>query len=272
MSAVTAATGTLASIDIHPGEHKITWHAFGLTFHGDTIIATLIAGAIIVGLGFYMRSRLSVRKPGKVQLFFEVVTDQVEKQVEDSMGIKTAPWVVPLAFSLFLFILIANWLALIPTKEYVPPPAADPNLTYALALLVIVTMHVAGVRKNGAKYYAHIFEKPLVLAPLRIIEEIIKPVTLSLRLFGNIFAGTIMLALIAALPSFILWAPEVLWKLFDAFIGLIQAFIFGLLTVLYLSSIRPHEDHAEHEGGGQPDRTDEVEAHDAREPLQEVHS
>jgi F-type H+-transporting ATPase subunit a len=255
---------TLASIHITPGEHKIIWHIGGLSLHGDTIISTVIAGAILLLLGFYMRSRLSVRKPGKVQLFFELVTDQVEKQVEDSMGIRTAPWAVPLAFSLFLFILIANWLALIPTKEYVPPPASDPNLTYALALLGIITMHVAGVRKNGAKYYAHLFEKPRVLAPLRIVEEVIKPVTLSLRLFGNIFAGTIMLALIAALPAFILWLPEVVWKLFDAFIGLIQAFIFGLLTVLYLSSIKPHEEHGEdHEP---------AESHDAREPLQEVHA
>jgi F-type H+-transporting ATPase subunit a len=271
-----ADTHPLATINITPGEHKIVWHAFGMTFYGDTIIATLIAGAIIVLLGFFMRSRLSVRKPGKVQLFFETITDQVEKQVEDSMGIKTAPWVVPLAFSLFLFILIANWLALIPTKEFVPPPASDPNLTYALALLVIVTMHVAGIRKNGAKYYAHIFEKPRVLAPLRIIEEIIKPVTLSLRLFGNIFAGTIMLALIAALPAAILWAPEVLWKLFDAFIGLIQAFIFGLLTILYLSSIKPHDEHdAEHQGGGHGESGGHEEAaasREAREPLQEVHS
>ena len=269
-------THTLASIHITPGEHKIVWHVFGLTLHGDTIISTVIAGVLILVLGFYMRSRLNIRKPGKVQLFFETVTDQVEKQVEDSMGIKTAPWVVPLAFSLFLFILFANWLALIPTKEYVPPPASDPNLTYALALLVIISMHVAGVRKNGAKYYAHIFDKPRVLAPLRIVEEIIKPVTLSLRLFGNIFAGTIMLALIAALPAFILWAPEVLWKLFDAFIGLIQAFIFGLLTVLYLSSIKPHDEHhAEHEGGGHGESSGREEAaasREAREPLQEVHS
>ena len=267
----TRLTHTLASIHITPGEHKIIWKIGGIEFHGDTIISTLVAGALILLLGFFMRSRLSVRKPGKVQLFFELVTDQVEKQVEDSIGIRTAPWAVPLAFTLFLFILIANWLALIPTKEYIPPPASDPNLTYALALLVIITMHIAGVRRNGRKYYAHLFEKPRVLAPLRIVEEVIKPVTLSLRLFGNIFAGTIMLALIAALPAFILWAPEVIWKLFDAFIGLIQAFIFGLLTVLYLSSIKPHEEHVDDHSGDQ-NHDDAAESHDAREPLQEVHA
>ena len=107
-------------------------------------------------------------------------------------------------------------------------------------------MHVTGIKRQGLHYYAHLFGKPRFLFPLRIIEEIIRPVTLALRLFGNIFAGTIMVALLAALPAFILWLPQVLWKLFDMFIGLIQAFIFGLLTVLYLSSIKPHEEGAHH--------------------------
>ncbi len=85
-----------------------------------------------------------------------------------------------------------------------------------------------------------------MLVPLNILEELMKPITLALRLFGNIFAGTIMVALLAALPAGILWAPQILWKLFDMFIGLIQAFIFGLLTVLYMSSIRPAEEGAHH--------------------------
>ncbi len=122
-----------------------------MTLNGDTITATLIAGAIIVLLGFLVRRKASARKPTKLQLFFEAVTEQVEKQVEDSMGIKTAPFVVPLAMALFLFILIANLIAIVPTghhPEYVPPPASDVNLTYALALLVIGTMHVVGIRKQ----------------------------------------------------------------------------------------------------------------------------
>ena len=257
---MTTSTHMLAKIDIEPGHHKIVWHIGGVLLHGDTIIATLIAGALVIGLGLLVTRRASVRKPTKLQLFYETVTDQVEKQVEDAMGIRFGPFVVPLAFALFLFILFANWIAIIPTSEYVPPPASDPNLTYALAFLVIVMMHVVGVRKNGLRYYAHIFEKPRVLTPLRIIEELIKPFTLALRLFGNIFAGVIMLAIIAAMPAFILWLPEVAWKLFDAFIGLIQAFIFGLLTVLYMASIAPHgnadhdapADAAEHDAHARP--------------------
>ena len=66
-----------------------------------------------------------------------------------------------------------------------------------------------------------------------------KPITLALRLFGNIFSGVIMVSLIALFPAYILWAPDIIWKLFDVFIGLIQAFIFALLTVLYFGSVAP---------------------------------
>ncbi len=237
---------TDVAIDITPGEH-IQWHVFGVTLNGDTITGTLIAGAIILVLGLLVARRSSSGRPSKLQIATELVLRQVEDQVEGSLGIRTAPWVVPFAFSLFMFILIANWLAILPTghhPEYAPPPASDVNLTYALALAVVVTMHVTGIKRQGLRYYAHIFEKPRFLFPLRIIEEIIRPVTLALRLFGNIFAGTIMVALLAALPAAILWLPQVLWKLFDMFIGLIQAFIFGLLTVLYLSTIKPHGEAA----------------------------
>ncbi|HEV7203580.1 MAG TPA: F0F1 ATP synthase subunit A [Jatrophihabitans sp.] len=237
------------AINITPGEH-IEWHVAGLTLNGDTITATLIAGAIILLIGFLIQRKSSTRRPTKLQLAFETITEQVERQVEDTMGIKTAPFVVPLAMTLFVFILIANLIAIVPTghhPEYAPPPASDVNLTYALAILVIGTMHVVGIRKRGVRgFYGHLFEKPRVMIPLRLVEEVMKPVTLALRLFGNIFAGTIMVALIAAMPAAILWLPDILWKLFDAFIGLIQAFIFALLTVLYMSSIAPHEEGAHH--------------------------
>ncbi|PZS36248.1 MAG: ATP synthase F0 subunit A [Pseudonocardiales bacterium] len=243
------SASTPMAIDITPGEH-IEWHLFGLTLNGDTITATLIAGAIIVVLGMLVRRKASAREPTKLQLAFEEIVTYVEGQVEATMGIKSAPFVVPLAMALFLFILISNLIAIVPTghhPEYAPPPASDVNLTYALAVLVIGTMHVVGIRKKGLRgYYGHLFRKPYLLIPLNIIEEVMKPVTLSLRLFGNIFAGTIMVALIAAMPAFVLWLPDILWKLFDSFIGLIQAFIFGLLTIIYFSSVAPAEEGAHH--------------------------
>jgi F-type H+-transporting ATPase subunit a len=240
-------SGSAQAITVKVGEHHV-WHVFGVSLNGDTISATLIAGAIILLLGYLLRRSASEKKPGKLQLFFETVTREVEQQVDSTMGIQTAPFVVPLAMALFLFILIANWLALIPSPgepEYLIPPASDVNLTYALALFVIITMHVTGVRKRGFKgYYHHMLSPTPFMLPINIIEELAKPLTLALRLFGNIFSGVIMVSLIALFPAYILWAPNVIWKLFDAFIGLIQAFIFGLLTIIYFSSVKPAEEGA----------------------------
>ncbi|HET6208851.1 MAG TPA: F0F1 ATP synthase subunit A [Jatrophihabitans sp.] len=241
-------TGQPRALNVEVGGH-IEWHVFGLTWNVDTILGTLVAGAIIIGLGLYMRAHLSSTKPTGVQLFFETVTSQVEEQVESTMGVRTAPFVVPMAIALFMFILIANWLSIVPTghhPEYMPPPASDANLAYALALLVIVSMHVTGIRRKGVRgYYHHMLTPHWVMFPINLIEELVRPVTLALRLFGNIFSGVIMVSLIALFPAYILWAPDVIWKLFEMFIGLIQAFIFALLTILYFSSVRPAEEGAE---------------------------
>lgn len=237
------------AIDINPGEH-VEWHLFGVTLNGDTIMGTLIAGAIIIGLGLLVRRSASTREPGKLQLSYEAVVEGVEAQVEESIGVKTAPFVIPLAMTLFLFILVANWIALVPTghhPEYVPPPASDVNLTYALALTVVLWMHIVGIRKKGFRgYYHHLFQPYWFMFPINLVEELAKPITLALRLFGNIFSGVIMVSLIAAFPAFLLWLPDIIWKIFDAFIGLIQAFIFALLTVLYFASVRPVEEGAAH--------------------------
>ena len=81
------------------------------------------------------------------------------------------------------------------------------------------------------------------LAPINLVEEIAKPISLSLRLFGNIFAGGIMVSLIALFPWYIQWLPNAIWKTFDLFVGLIQAFIFSLLTILYFSQSREMDEH-----------------------------
>lgn len=238
-----------AALNIEVGHH-ITWHVFGLTWNVDTILATLVAGAIVIGMGFAVRAHVSARNPTGLQLFWETVTGWVERQVEETMGIRTAPFVVPLATTLFVFLLVANWLSLLPTghhPEYLPPPASDVNLTYALALLVIVWMYVTGIRRRGFKAYFHHLTQPYpLMLPINLIEEIARPITLALRLFGNMFSGVIMVSLIALFPAYILWAPEIVWKLFEMFIGLIQAFIFALLTILYFSSVKPAEEEGAH--------------------------
>jgi F-type H+-transporting ATPase subunit a len=223
--------------------HHITLKLGGFVFNLDTIWSSAIAIAIVLGLGLLLRAKATSGVPGRLQLIWESVVTQVRSQVEEQIG-PTAPFVVPLALALFMFILIANWLELIPTAHKVPAPTADVNLTFALALVVIVWMHIVSVRRKGAgNYFKHYAQPYKALIPINIIEEIAKPVTLALRLFGNIFSGTIMIILIGLFPAFIVPWPNAAWKLFDMFIGVIQAFIFALLTVLYFSSAVSEEGH-----------------------------
>jgi len=227
----------LAASEIKIGEH-VTRKFLGLTFNVDTIWTTVIAGSILVALGLYMRYRITHGTPSKLQLAFETVVDAVQKQVQDTIG-PVAPFVVPLAVTLFFFILIANWLEIIPSghsPEYLPAPTADVNLTFALAFLVVGWATVTGIRRRGAGGYLKGFIRPSpALLPINIIEEVAKPFSLALRLFGNLFAGGVVLSLITLLPPYLLPVLNVPWKLFDMFIGLIQAFIFALLTILYFA-------------------------------------
>ncbi|MFL6002852.1 MAG: F0F1 ATP synthase subunit A [Nocardioides sp.] len=242
-------------LQVEIGEH-VQKEFLGMTFNMDTIWTTLIAGAIVLILGFWARSALTKDSedhvPSKIQVLWETIVGEVNRQVLDNLG-RVHPFVVPLAVALFFFILIANWLELIPSQlnetsgHLLPAPTADTNLTYALAAVTIVSVWIYGIRTKGAKgYFKHFLEPYPVLLPLNILEELTKPITLALRLFGNIFAGGIMLALIGLIPAFAMWAPNLIWKLFDMFIGGIQAFIFALLTVLYFGMAGAgHDDHAE---------------------------
>ncbi|WP_137144744.1 F0F1 ATP synthase subunit A [Mycolicibacterium sp. CR10] len=241
---------------IHVGHHTLVFEMFGMTFNGDTILATAVTAVIIIGLAFYLKSKVtSTGVPGGVQLFWEALTIQMRQQIEGSIGMKVAPFVLPLSIALFAFILISNWLAVLPWQyggsdgaagELYKPPASDINFVLALALFVFICYHAAGVWRRGIIGHPIKVVKGHVafLAPINIVEELAKPISLALRLFGNIFAGGILVGLIAMFPWYIQWAPNAIWKTFDLFVGLIQAFIFALLTILYFSqSMELDEDH-----------------------------
>jgi len=255
-------------IEIHPGEHP-TGHLLGMTVNLDTIRVTVIAGLIVVILGFLARKALTKQTadhvPTKLQLVWETIVGQVTTQVEENLG-KVNPFVVPLAVALFFFILISNWIELIPTEinkhhHFLPSPTADTNLTYAMAIMVMIGVWIFSIRERGLKgFVKHYFEPVPWMFPLEVLQDLLKPVTLALRLFGNIFAGGIMLALIAGMANLSLanvpvGAPltvvfNVIWKLFDTlFLGGLQAFIFALLTVLYfgMAGAHGHEEHDEHD-------------------------
>jgi F-type H+-transporting ATPase subunit a len=241
-AAVHSAAVHTATIDV--GVHH-TARFLGLTFNVDTIWCTVIAGVIVLGLGLMVARNATSGVPGKVQLVWEMIVDWISTLVRDNIG-RPDRNVIQLAILLFTFILTANWLELIPSQHYLPAPTSDLNLTLAMALIVIFGVHVRGIRAKGfGGYVKHYFEPYAVLFPLKLIEELVKPFTLALRLFGNIFAGGLMLSIIGLIPVPVNWPLQIVWKLFDMGIGAIQAFIFALLTVLYYAEASESHAHDE---------------------------
>jgi F-type H+-transporting ATPase subunit a len=244
----------LAEASIEVGEHATaTW--WGMTVNVDTIVSTAIAAVIVIALAFFLRAKVtSTGVPGGVQLFFEAITIGMRNQIESAIGMRIAPFVLPLAVTIFVFILVSTWLSVLPlqftdahghTVELLRSPAADINYVLALAVFVFICYHAAGFWRRGILGHPLGVIKGHVafMAPFNLVEEVAKPVSLSLRLFGNIFAGGILVSLIALFPPYILWAPNAIWKAFDLFVGLIQAFIFALLTILYFSQAMELEEN-----------------------------
>lgn len=257
MTQMTVLAAEEGGAPIHVGHHTLVFELFGMTFNGDTILATSITAVIVIALAFYLKSKVTATGvPGGVQLFWEALTIQMRGQIEQAIGMRVAPFVLPLAVAIFVFILVSNWLAVLPLQyggsdgaagELYKPPASDINFVLALALFVFLAYHAAGIWRRGIVGHPIKVVKGHVafLAPINIVEELAKPISLALRLFGNIFAGGILVALIAMFPWYIQWLPNAVWKTFDLFVGLIQAFIFSLLTILYFSQSMEldHEDH-----------------------------
>jgi F-type H+-transporting ATPase subunit a len=209
--------------------------------------------------------------PSKPQLLYEFLVDLIRNQVRSAVHIEGTDFIIPLAMALGLFILIANWLELIPTNDKVISPTSDLNLTLGMGVVVIILVQWYSIREQGFLGYLRHFTKPFDLPipvrigfiPLNVLEELVKPVTLALRLMGNIFAGGVMLFLIGSLLTLGVTGLtggsaggllplvggsviHVLWKTFDAGIGLLQAFIFTLLTIFYFSMAREGMEEEHH--------------------------
>ena len=255
-----AAPGTHPTIDLGCGTL--------CTVNYDSVISSFIAVVATIAIAFWVRSKLQEGRPGKVQAIFEWGYDQLRGLVKSNVS-DDALFIIPLALTLFLYILIANWIEIFPLAiiPVLHGANADLNQTLAMGLIVIIVVQWYSIRVLGVGGYLRRFTKPfelpvaarIVFIPLNILEEAVKPVTLALRLFGNIFAGAVMIGLIASFAG--LRLPFVgtvggtiigsilliIWKAFDViFIGFIQAFIFMLLTVIYFGAAREGLEHEHH--------------------------
>jgi F-type H+-transporting ATPase subunit a len=228
------------------------------TLNLDTFLVGLITALLIASVFRYVAARITTGVPGKLQNFIEMSVDFVHNSVKDSFHGKS-DLIAPLALTLFVWILLINTLDLLPVDllpgfaglfgvPYLKIVAtADPNMTFAMSISVFCLIIFYNVVIKGWHLGKEILVSPFgpYLFPLnilfRIIEEFVKPFSLALRLFGNMFAGELIFVLIAQLPWWSQWLPGGVWAIFHILIITIQAFIFMMLTVAYLGMA--HDKH-----------------------------
>ncbi len=222
-----------------------------LTFHVDTMLVSWGIVALLVFVACYVGKNMTAGTPGRFQNLIESLIEFINQTVKDNFPYENK-LLAPLALTIFVYVLICNTIGELPTEMGIKPPSADLNMTLALALSVFFLVHYYGITQKGVKgyigeYLYHPFGKYLmpVNILMKIIEEIAKPLSLSFRLFGNIFAGEIIFLLIAMLiPWWLNWIVGVPWIVFHLLVGFIQAFVFMILTVVYVSmAYQPAEEH-----------------------------
>lgn len=213
--------------------HQLIIPVFGypLTFNLEVILMTWIA-FFIIGLLGYMTARKRGIVPESLQVVGELLVSSLYRLTEDALDKEMAKKYGPLICALFLFLLVSNWLGIIP---HLDEPTKDLNTPLSLGIMGFVIAHAAGIRKKGLKNYASEYFQPIFfMAPLNIIGELAKIVSISFRLFGNIMGGSIIILVVSYLTWSIL-LPPFLYAFFGMFVGTIQAFVFTMLTVVYIS-------------------------------------
>jgi F-type H+-transporting ATPase subunit a len=202
-----------------------------ITLNLEVMLMTWIVFLILIAIGF-----LSARKrgifPKAMQMFGEMFVSQFYGLVEDALDKKMSRTYGPLICALFMFLVLANWLGIIPHLE---EPTKDLNTPLSLGIMGFVIAHYAGIKSKGFKAYAkEYFEPMFFMMPLNVIGELSKIVSISFRLFGNIMGGSIIILVVSYL-TYSLVLPPVLNAFFGLFVGTIQAFVFTMLTVVYIS-------------------------------------
>ncbi len=200
------------------------------TTHVSLIIITalLIVFAILVN----RRMKKAEEIPGYFQNFVELIVDMLDNMVDNVMG-KNGKRFVNYIASVFIFILVCNISGLFGLRA----PTADYGVTLPLGLITFVLIHYNGVKKNKGKHFKALFEPVPLLFPINLIGEAAVPLSLSLRLFGNVLSGTVLMGLLyGLLPIFMKFGiPAIVHIYCDLFSGAIQTYVFCMLTMVYVN-------------------------------------
>ena len=222
------------------------------TFYLDTLIVSWLVGILFLFLFRFAAKRAVVDTPGPLQNFVELIYEFVQSQVKETFHGRSA-LIAPLALTIFVWIFLMNLMDLVPVdvvpkcaallgaSHFKAVPTTDPNLTLGMSTSVFLLIIVYSIKMKGlGGFFKEITCKPFgpLLFPaniaLKLVEECAKPISLGLRLFGNLYAGELIFILIALLgyEQFVLGVP---WAIFHILVITIQAFIFMMLTIVYLS-------------------------------------
>jgi len=228
--------------------------------HIDSLIVAGVLGVIALGFMWRAATAASVGVPGRFQAFVEMVYEFVDGQVRDVFH-GDRSFIAPLCLTIFVWVLFMNAMDLIPV-DFVPKflalfgvhyfkavPTTDLNTTFAMSITVFLLIIFFSFKAKGTGGFLHeLFTAPFgshwaLWIPnflLNIIEMLSKPVSLAMRLFGNMYAGELVFLLIALLPWWVQWIPGAGWAIFHILIITLQAFIFMVLTAVYLAMAHEH--------------------------------
>ena len=202
-----------------------------ITINLEVIVMTWIVFSLLIVLGLFASYKRKIL-PRPIQALGELIVSLLYDLTEDALGKELAKTYAPLICALFMFLLLSNWLCIIPHLE---EPTKDLNTTFGLGIMGFFIAHYAGIKSKGFKAYIKEYFQPIFfMMPLNVIGELAKIVSISFRLFGNIMGGSIIILVISHL-IYSLVLPPLLYGFFGLFVGTIQAFVFTMLTIVYIS-------------------------------------
>ena len=212
---------------------QLTFHILGmdLVFNTQTIVMTWIIMALLIAFSILATRKINFL-PNPFQVVGEMFVTAFFNLTVDALDEKMAKKYFPIICSLFMFLLLSNWIGILP---YSNEPTKDLNTPLGLGLLGFVIAHYSGIKAKGFKGYIKEYMEPIFfMAPLNLIGEISKVISISFRLYGNIMGGAIIILVVSHLV-YSLILPPFLLCFFGLFIGTIQAFVFTMLTLVYIS-------------------------------------
>lgn len=201
----------------------------GLLDIKESVVVTWIIMAVIVALCIIFVRNLKVENPGKGQLLLESVISMGQNFFEDVMGKENRRY-IPYLLTVLVYIGISNIIGLFGFK----PPTKDLNVTAAIAIMSMILIEYSGIHKNGVKHWVKHFAEPVpFVAPIMVLEIVIRPLSLCMRLFGNVLGAFVIMELLKTVVPVLVPIPFSFY--FDIFDGLLQAYVFVFLTALFMN-------------------------------------